>query len=86
MGREARVKKDRPAPTRVPIPKAEYCEWRMQMQQVALMQQEAEKQIQAAHAKALATFMALGKAHGFDPDKTWSWDDEHCELIEVATT
>jgi hypothetical protein len=72
----------------IPIPPAEYWQFRALRSEVAVLELEAmraaaeiRQRIAAAEAATRTVFERMGAAHGFDPTKTYGWNDETCELI-----
>lgn len=45
---------------------------------------EFKQRIADADAKARALFADLGNTYGFDPAKTYRWNDATCELVEAG--
>ena len=83
------LRKSQAEPVRVKLPEADYWRLRTAIRDVEAVQldamkaaQEFGRRSQEAQQKANAQLVALAKAHGFDPTKTYGWDDETLELIE----
>jgi hypothetical protein len=78
---------------RVKLPSGDYWQFRSSLNEVNAIELEAVKaaaayrqRIAAAEQKTRELFARLGKAHGFDPQKHYGWDDATCELIPIAST
>jgi hypothetical protein len=88
MGRAARRK----AATRVILPRADYFELRALLRDIEAVELDALKaaaafkvKMQEARAKTAHKLAALAKAHGFNDQGTWGWDDATCALIRKDT-
>jgi len=91
LGRDARARRAG-APkkkTRVTLPPEQFWKFRAKVKDLETLQLEAVQAIQqlqakvhTADAECRALFRDLGKAHGFNPDLTWGWNDETCELVQ----
>lgn len=98
MGREARqrirgLRTPAPKAPRLALPAADYWKFRAHVNDVGAIEAEAaqaaakfKQRIAGAAQRASDLFAQLGKAHGFDPLKTYGWDDATCELIRVEST
>lgn len=72
----------------VALPKAEYFELRAAALMGDALELEAVKiaaeygrRVQAAQARTRALMEALAKAHGFDAEKSYRWDDAATSLV-----
>lgn len=92
MGRDERVRvvSKLATPGRVRLPEAAFWKFRAAVNDVFAIEVEASQAVARFKARAsdardrtTVLFSELGKAHGFDPTKTYGWDDSTCELIEV---
>lgn len=92
MERESRQRKAAPTPTtrRIKLSEADFWKFRAALNDVRSIELEAteaalkfRQRVADADQSARAFFAQLGRAHGFDPKKTYGWDDSTCELIEV---
>jgi hypothetical protein len=88
MGRESRSAAARSR--RIVLPADDYWQFRARINDVGVIEAEAVQvaaqyrtRIADASARTRDLFAALGKKHGFDPTKTYRWDDEARTLIEV---
>lgn len=91
MGREAKARKAKEV--RISLDKADYFELRALVRDVEVVEFDALKAADAFKQKAAAAmarrdrkFEHLAKQHGFDPTRTYRWDDQTCELIDVTPT
>lgn len=73
---------------RIPTDATLYRQWRIALGDLAQAELEAERaakhhaqRIATAHQRCRERFATLAKAHGFDPVKSYAWDDETCELM-----
>jgi len=86
MGREAKARQA--AETRIVLERGDYFELRALIRDVEAIELDAMKAAQvyrdrreAARQRSQTKFEALAKQHGFDPTKSYRWDDAACELI-----
>lgn len=75
---------------RIQLTEAEYWKFRASVNDARSIELEASaaaatfrQRTAEALQRTRALFEQLGTAHGFDPKKTYGWDDSTCELIEV---
>lgn len=92
MGRAARAKQQTPAPTPIPLPKADYFELRTLIRDLEVLDLEAQKAANeyrvkraAAQQKCRAKLDELAATHGFDVTGTFGWDDAACALVPTPT-